>query len=201
MLYKLRNPNRVLINYALGLTAINLISYLLGKYEIIVGLGFIVRIFVLLWIPKAAKLTARKHVLWTILSFISPSAGMFILGYLGYKRTPEINQVEKELQKQFQEKRNGLKQSESQHNELAEKVQVEISELIKELDKTAIEMISEIYDKKGVQYLTKQLEKQGYILDNKSEALVDVNGACPACGANVAPNDTKCAECGLEIGA
>ena len=61
------------------------------------------------------------------------------------------------------------------------------------------EQVESQYQKSDKEFLNKQLERHGYVLDENSDVFVDVKDKCPACGAKIDENIDSCPACGLTL--
>jgi rubrerythrin len=198
MKFNFKNPNSSLVTYGIILLIINLISYQLNP-GLLIGLGIIIKVLVLLWIPRAASMVGRNPMGWTILCFIFPSVGLTILGSIGYKNTEGLQRLFSEYARLVQKQEEIFeKQVENRELEPLE-MQQKLNEYIEELQEFAKEQISTMYDTEDESFLTEQLEKNGYVLNDDSDIFVDVNEKCPACGAKLTKENKQCPDCGLNL--
>lgn len=206
MKFFLKNPNKSLISYGFILLAINLFLIYSPEFifttgsnpkMLVIGLGIIIKLLVLVWIPKAASLVGRHSLGWTILCFLLPSFGFILLGSLGYKKTPEIIKLTEDCIKSIENKKDEL--VELKQKGALDDIQYtkKLNEYIKDINDFASEQVNKIYDNEYNAFLTKELERKGFVMSKDSEVFVDVDEHCPACGAKINEKDKSCPACNL----
>lgn len=194
------NPNKSLITYGLVLIILNLIVALLHKNELLFGVGFLVRLLVLVWIPKAASIVGRQKWPWTLISIISPSLGMIMLGYAGYRENEYVTQLCAEYTEYYAAKEKELESLVKKGEISAEKMTRELSVYYNVLQADAHNQIQLYYgETPDDELLTTMLREKGYLPDEDSATFVDSGNKCPACGAEVGESDNQCPDCGLAL--
>lgn len=197
--FKLSNPNNGLSFAGIGLLLLFIYSSYRESMGLVLGVGVLVKILVLVWIPKAARLVGRNGVGWTIFAFITPSVALIILGVIGYKPSPEKDELFTKCSKALHEKKveldNRLK------NEKITQVQYEqeYETYYAELQDYAKDYLNSIYDNENTEFLNEQLKKKGYVFDANSEVFVEFEDKCPACGTNIEIDTKECPGCGLNL--
>jgi hypothetical protein len=204
--FSIDNPNKHLIRYGLVLIAISVVAYVLelarfahDTLNVVLGVGVIVRILVLLWLPVAAQIVGRNTWLWTIFAFIVPSPAFIILGWIGYKETPQYLSVFNELEAKFLNRKKELEDMIEKQEFSADQLDYKLIQYKKELSAQAQQILSTEQGKDVEKFLNKKLEQEGYVTDTNSEVFVEFDNKCPACGTSVGENIDTCPECGLKL--
>jgi hypothetical protein len=204
--FSLENPNKHLIRYGVILIAVFMAAYILERagfaydtLNVVVGVGVIVRILVLLWMPVASGMVGRNAWFWTISAFIVPSLAFILLGWLGYKETPLYISVFKDSESKFLNKKNEFTQLVEKQELTQNQMDNKLLQYKKELSDLAQKQLSSKQDVNNKKYLNVKLERQGYVMDNSSEVFVEFDNKCPACATSVGENTESCPECGLKL--
>lgn len=204
--FTLVNPNKHLIRYGFILISIAITAFLLEKagfaqdtMKVIIGIGFIVRILVIFWMPIAAQTVGRNTWFWTIFALIVTAPALILLGWLGYKDSLYLKSIVKDAEKEFQTKSAELVSMVEKQEISQNQMDAILIRLQNELSKTIQEKLSEKQDGNNKKLLNMELERQGYVLDNNSDVFVAFNGKCSACNTSVNENDETCPECGLSL--
>ncbi len=207
MEFKLKNPNKALLSYGYSLLALNLAALLLDKSgfatlnltSFIIGLGLIVKILVLLWVPKAASSAGRNAIGWTTACFLSPSIGLIILGSMGIKYSDGLFELEKKYTEKFNEEKKNLNQEQASKKNDKHEYSSRLNQILIDLQDQACQEMPGILDVEDNAFLTEQLKNQGYVIDEDSDVFVHVDSKCPACGAQIEEKDLECPDCGLTL--
>ena len=207
MEFKLKNPNIALIKYGFIVMAISLAVILLAEYKLavvdptgfILGLGLLVRILVLLWVPKASLLAGRNSVTWTIFCFLEPTIGLIILGSSGIKYSPAMVELEEKYKSKFNGNKKELNTQLAANKIEEDEFYSQLSDILSDLQNEAYEEMPGVVKAEDNAFLTEQLKKQGYVIEEDSDVFVDVAGKCPACGAKVNEHEGSCPDCGLKL--
>jgi hypothetical protein len=204
--FSIENPNKHLIRYGLVLIAISLVAYILelarfahDTLNVVLGVGVIVRILVLLWMPVAAQMVSRNTWFWTIFAFIVPSPAFIILGWIGYKETPQYRSVFSDLEAKFLNRKKELEDMIERQEFSANQLDYKLAQYKKELSAQAQQILSSEQDNAEEKFLDKKLVQEGYVTDTNSEVFVEFDNKCPACGISVGENVDTCPECGLKL--
>lgn len=198
MEFHLKNPNSSLVTYGIIYIIIGFITYFVAPM-VFLGLGLIVKILVLLWIPRASSLVGRNATGWTIFCFISPSIGLITLGSLGFKEVPGFVKLKEECTKWL------IKYNENLSNQIKEgKIddldkEAQLNLYYSDLEDFAEKQLIKIYRTDDDGFLTEQLKRKGFVIDNDSEVFVEVNDTCPACNMKLKEKDEVCPDCGLNL--
>lgn len=197
--FKLSNPNKGLTSVGFLLLAVFIYSYFTDKMGIVIGIGILVKVLVLLWIPKAARLVGRNGIGWTIFAFLVPSVALILLGSIGYKPGKATDEF-------FSKCSNALESKQKELNEKLASGEISETELHQELDNYYVELqdfakdsLNAIYDNENTEFLNEQLKRKGYILNDESDVFVEFEDKCPACNSPVSKEQKECPECGLNI--
>jgi rRNA maturation endonuclease Nob1 len=198
MEFHIKNPNNSLITYGVINIVLGFILYLAAP-ALFLAYSLIIKILVLLWIPKAASLAGRNTTAWTIFCFIVPSIGIITLGGMGYNKVPDYLRIIKECTNWLNEYSQKLT-SQVEKGEIEEPEKEELlNDYLSDLKDFAEKQLSKIYNSEDNNFLTEQLERKGYVLNNESDVFVDYSDACPACGMKLKENDKICPDCGLNL--
>lgn len=206
MNFELKNPNKSLTTYGIVILIINVILIITPDYffttgsnpiMLVLGFGLIIKILVLLWIPKAASLVGRHPAGWTIFCFLTPSVGLIMLGTLGYKKTPGIIKLIEDCTKSIEHRVMEL-ELQKQKGALDEiQFEQQLNDFIEDINDFAAKQADKIYNTEDDNFLTEELIRKGFVLNEDSDVFVPVEEKCPACGAKISKNDKICPECNL----
>ncbi len=196
--FTFKNPNSSLIGYGIIYIILGLITYFFAP-AVSLGFALIVKIFILLWISQAAKLVGRNPVTWTIFCYLSPSIGLITLGAIGYKKAEGSRKLLEECSKMLNNYNKDLNEQLEKGKIDAHGKQIMLDNYMKDLQSFAEKQLAMIFKTDDDGFLTEQLEKRGFVLDNDSDVFVKVEGKCPACGMKLGKNDKKCPDCGLNL--
>lgn len=197
--FKLSSPNRGLFFAGIVLLLILVYSTYRESPAIVFGIGFLVKILVLVWMPKAARLVGRNGVGWTIFAFITPSIALIILGSIGYRYSSETKEMLKKCSKAMEDKHSELKKKLSDGLITQTQFDTEIDSYYTELQDYAREYLNSVYDNENTNFLNEQLKRKGFVLDEDSDVFVEFNDKCPACGSFVKSEMEECPDCGLNL--
>lgn len=198
MEFRFKNPNRFLLTYGIIYLILEVIAYFAAPM-VFLGFGLLVKILILLWIPRAAALVGRNASRWTIFCFLSPSVGLITLGSIGYNEVSGYIKITEECTKWLNEYNNDLEKqlSEGKIDNLEKENMLE--EYLSDLQDFADKQLAKIYKTDDDSFLTEQLKRKGYVVDNDSDVFVEFNEACPACGMKLNEKDKVCPDCGLTL--
>ncbi len=197
--FKLSNPNNGLSIVGIILLALFIYSGYRESIGLVVGVGILVKILVLVWMPKAARLVGRNGVGWTIFAFIFPSLALIILGSIGYKPSREKDELFAKCSKALEDKRKELEEKLKTKNISENKFHQEFEAYYIELQGHAKDFLNSIYDNENTEFLNEQLKRKGFVFDENSDVFVEFGNKCPACGSAIESDASECPDCGLNL--
>jgi rubrerythrin len=77
--------------------------------------------------------------------------------------------------------------------------EAQYNEYYSDLEDFAEKQLAKIYRTDDDSFLTEQLKRKGFVIDNESEVFVEVNDTCPACNMKLKEKDKVCPDCGLNL--
>ncbi|MBN2485069.1 MAG: hypothetical protein JXB34_03750 [Bacteroidales bacterium] len=196
----LDNPNKKLVVYGICLVGLFLLCLTFEKFTgILIGTGIIVRLLVLLWMPRAADSVGRNPLGWTLFALLDPSIALIVLGSVGYKKNQHFHSIIKLYNQKLSEKQAELTLMAGENKISAEEKDLEMANFYEELIIQARKQLAKKYSEADEKFLNEQLERHGYVMDPGSDVFVPVSDKCPACGETVSEKDETCPGCGLAL--
>lgn len=151
---------------------------------------FIVRIFVIIYIIKIAGKINRSKFVWAVFALIFPPVSLIIISFMDYKVNDQKSKnILEKLRLDYKSELAHIKATYDLNSEDLQKTEDEL------VEKYNLELQRQI---ENSSVKIEQIESEDSPLSEDNAVMHQIN-KCPACNADIKPDQEKCSECGISF--